>query len=649
MLSFLRRIINSKVGLIVTFAVLIVIALAFAAGDVSGIRSMGFGALGGNDVASVGRTDISGAELASRAQNEMEGYRQQQPSLTMAQYIEQGGLDGTLERMMTGLAFAQFGAQEGMVVSKATIDGQIASIPALQGPNGKFDQQIYERLLAQRHLSGQQIRTDIARDVLTQQLLVPIQGAKQVPAQLALPYASLLLEKRQGQVGFVPSAAFRTGVAPTPAELQQFYQSNIARYTTPARRVMRYALVTPEQVRAASTPSDAETAAAYQADAARFGATEKRDVTQVVIADQAAATALADKVRKGMPIADAARADGLEASVQSGITKVDYAGSTTPMVADAVFSAAKGSVVGPVKGALGWIVARVDGVQQIPARSLTQARDTLVAELTKQKTDAALSDIHDKIDDALSDNATFDEVVANRKLNAQTTPPVLADGSDPASPASKPNQQIAPIVAAGYAMQDGDPPQMVPVGTDGSFALVAIGRMIAASPQPLGEIRTRVVTDLTLDRERQAARKVATAIVSKAGSMSLAKALASQKVTLPAPRPLGAMRAQLAVDARSAPPPLVLLFSLKQGAAKLLEAPENSGWYVVKLDKIEPGDARGKPNVIAATRRDIGGMIGREYVEQFIHAVRGDVGATRHDAAIAVVRQQLLGKGGSNN
>ncbi len=649
MLSFIRRIINSKVGLIVTFAVLIVIALAFAAGDVSGIRSMGFGALGGNDVASVGRTDIAAGELASRAQNEMEGYRQQQPGLTIKQYVEQGGLDATLERMMTGLAFAQFGKKEGMVVSDATINGQIISIPALQGPNGKFDQQIYDRLLAQRHLSDQQIRTDIARDTLTQQLLIPIRGAKQVPSQLALPYASLLLEKRQGEVGFVPSAAFRSGSAPTAGQVQQFYQSNIARYTTPARRVMRYTLVTPAMVKAAAAPSEAEIAAAYRDDAQRFGATEKRDLTQVVVADRAGAVALADEVRGGTSLADAARGAGLEASTQTGVTSADYAASTTPAVAAAVFGAAKGSVVGPVKGTLGWIVARVDTVQQIPAKSLAEASPVLLAELTKQKTETALSDIHDAIDDALSDNATFDEVVANRKLTAEATPPVLADGTDPANTAYKPPPQVAPIVAAGYAMQDGDPPQMVPAGADGSFALVAIARMIPATPRPLGEITAQVTRDLTLDQERQAARAVAADVVAKAGGMPLTKALTAQKVALPAPRPMGAVRAQLAVDARNAPPPLVLLFSLKQGAAKLLEAPDRSGWYIVKLDRIEPGNAAARPNVIAATRRDIGGLVGEEYIEQFVHAVRGNIGTTRHDGSVAVVRQQLLGQGGSNN
>ena len=46
MLSFFRRIINSKAGVVVTFIVLGVIAIAFAAGDVTNIAGMAGGPTG---------------------------------------------------------------------------------------------------------------------------------------------------------------------------------------------------------------------------------------------------------------------------------------------------------------------------------------------------------------------------------------------------------------------------------------------------------------------------------------------------------------------------------------------------------------------------------------------------------------------------
>lgn len=645
MLSFFRRLVHSRVGVIVTFGVLIVIALAFAAGDVTGLRTTGMGALGGNAPVTIGKADLTAADLASRVQTDMAGFRQRQPTLTMAQFVDQGGFEGTLERQINSIAFDQFARAQGMVVSKATIDGQIASIPGLQGPTGKFDPQIYRRLLSERHLSDQSIRDDIAREALTQQLILPQIGASQVPVQLAMPYASLLLEKRAGEVGFIPTSAMKPGPAPTDAELQQFYTRNVARYSVPQRRAVRYALVGADQLKA--TPTEAEITRAYALAAPRFAASEKRNITQVIVPDQAGAVALAAKVKAGTSITDAARAIGLEASTQSAVTRATYAAATSAPIAEAVFTAAKGSIVGPIKGPLGSVVARVDAVDQVAARTLDQVRGELVGELTRQKTLAALATAHDAIDDALSRNATFDEIVATRHLTPATTSPLLSTGIDPANSSAKPDAALAPIVTAAFAEQQGDPPQLVPTAADGSFALVGIGRIVPAAPEPFAKVREAVVRDVSLDRARQAARRIAVQVVAAAGKgTSLVQALGKTSITLPPPQPLAATRAQLSVNPQGAPPPLALMFSMAPGTAKLLEAPRGAGWFVVKLDHVEPGDARARPPVVVATRRDLGRVVGREYAEQFAHAVQADVGVRRNAAAIAKVKAGLLGQGG---
>ena len=644
MLSFFRRIINSKAGIVVTFIVLGVIALAFAAGDITGLGG-GTSALSGGNVATVGGQKVGAAELRSRVQTEMQAARQQQPTVTMEQLLAQGMLQSVLDRTINGIALERFGHDQGMVVSKRSIDGVIASIPGLRGPNGQFDPANYQRLLADQKLTDAQVRTDIARDIVAQQLMLPTQGATQVPMKVALPYASLLLEKRTGQVGFIPARAVDTGPAPTDAELQAFYRRNIARYTVPERRVVRYALVSPDRVKANAVPTDAEIAAAYKQQASRFAAAEKRTISQVVIADQAGATALAAKVKGGTAIADAARAAGLEPAVQTGVTKAAYAAASTPAIADAAFAAQRGGVIGPVRGPLGWIVARVDAIEQVAGKTLEQARPELVAELSKQKLQQALSDVHDKLDDALAKNATFDEAVADQKLTAQTTPALLASGVNPDAPA-QPDPAVAPVAAAAFQMAEGDPAQLVPVGTDGGFAVVAIGRVVAAAPRPLAQVRAQVVADVTADRARTAARKLATDILARVNKgMPLAQAMAASGRALPPVQPASATRAQLAQQQGNVQPALALMFSMAKGDAKLLEAPENAGWLIVRLDTVVPGNAAGTPAAVAGARGSIAQLVGREYAEQFARAVRGAVGVKTDAAALAKVRADLTGNG----
>ena len=650
MLSFFRRLINSKAGLAITFVVLGLIALAFASGDVSSLRTQGMAALGGGDaVVRVGKTSVSPAEFGQRVTQEMEAFRQQQPTVDLPQFIAGGGLEGTLERTINGLALEQFGEQQGMLISKRAVDGQIASIPALQGPNGEFDPQMFQQLLAQRKLTEASVRADLRRDLMGRLLTQALLRPGQAPEQLALPYASLLLEKRQGEIALIPTAAMPAGPAPTDAELQAFYNRNLPRYTVAERRVIRYARVTPEQVAARATPAEAEIAAAYKQDAGKYSATEKRSVTQVVVLDQAGAQALAAKVKGGQDLAAAAaRAAGLEPSKLTDLNKAALAQRASPALADAVFAAATGAVVGPVRGGLGYTVAKVDAVQQVAGRTLAQAHDEIAAALIKQKAADALNTLHDAIDDKLTDNATFDELVADQKLTAANTGALLANGTDPEKPGT-PDPALAPLVQAAFQMQDGDEPQMVPTGADGSFALVALGRIVPVAPRPLAQVREQVARDVAADRARQAARRIAGQVLAAVNKgQTLQQAWAATGLRAAPPHALAASREDIDRAQGPARAPLALMFAMAKGSAKLLEAPGGAGWAVIKLDGITPGDASRDAQRIAGTRGAFGQVLSREYVEQFARAARASVGVTVNQANVARVKQDLLGGGGGN-
>ncbi|MBB5713943.1 SurA N-terminal domain-containing protein [Sphingomonas aerophila] len=643
MLSFFRRIINSKVGVIVTLGVLAVIAIAFAAGDITGLRSSNTGGLTGGSVAKVGDTKLTIADLRTRAQTEIDSLRQQQPDFDVGQYLAAGGLDRALDQLVTGVSFEQFGHDQGMVISKRSVDGTIASFPAFQGPNGKFDPAAYQRLLSDRKLTDAGIRTDLTRQLMGQQLTLPIGGAAQVPEQLALPYASLLLERRQGQIGIIPNTVGARGPEPTDADITGFYRRNLGRYNVPERRSIRFALVTPDAVKARATPTEAEIATAYRANPARFAAAEKRDIEQVVALDQNTGNGIAARVKGGASLADAARAAGLDASTQTGTTKAAYAAATAPAVADAVFAAARGAVVGPVRANGTFTVARTTIVSQVAGKTLDQARGELSAETAKRKSVEALVALHDQLDDQTAKNATFDELISDAKLTPQTSPALLANGTDPLNPGFRAPPTLQPLLAAAFQAEEGDDPQLVPIGQDGSFGVVALGRVIRAAPRPLAEIRDTVQRDFLADRAHREARRIALAVLAKTNAGTpFAQALTASG--LAAPRPAAATRAQLAANPSAAPPALVLMFSMAKNSAKLLEVP--GGWMVVRLDTITSTSAAGRPQVVAATRADLARNVGNEYLQQFARAVRADVGVKIDTAAVKRVKADLSGSSG---
>ncbi|CAN5431106.1 peptidylprolyl isomerase [soil metagenome] len=644
MLAFFRRIINSKLGIIITFVVLGVIALAFAAGDVTGLGHSA-GGMTPTSVATVGKAKISEAQLTKDVKDALTDAQQRQPTLDMAQFLDLGGMEQTLGGSIDMLAFEQFARAQGMVVSRALVDKQIAEAPSLRGVDGKFSPDLYKRLLSERRTTDAQLHEDLIRSAYAQQLAAPTVGATEVAGRVALPYASLLLEKRSGQVGFVPIGAIGPGAAPTDAELTTFYQRAIARYTVPERRIVRYALVSSESLKAQAVPTEAEIAQAYSSQAPRFAATEKRDLVQVTLLDRALATSFADKIKAGTPIAAAASAAGLEPQTLTAVEKATYAAQSSADAANAVFAAAGGAVVGPVRTALGWAVIKIGKVQAIPAKSLAQARPELVADLTKAKLQDVIGKVHDALDDGISGGSTFDELVADQKLTAQTTAPLLVTGADPDNATVKPDPAVLPLVQAAFQSEEGDSPQLVQTAADGSFAIVSLGKIVPAAPRPLAQIRAGVDRDFRVARAQLAARKIASDIVAKAAKgMPLAQAFAQAGVRLPPLQTLGAVRKDIANAPPAAKPQLALMFSMALKSAKLLEAPNGAGWLVISLDTVVPGDARSQPQLLNAARSQLGQLVGREYVEQFAAAIRNQIGVKRNPEAIARARAALLGQ-----
>ena len=445
---------------------------------------------------------------------------------------------------------------------------------------------------------------------------------------LAQTYAGLLLEKRHAQIATIPAVALATGPAPTDAQLAAFYKTNAARYSLAERRVIRYATVSGKALTTPVTVSDAEIAKAYQTQIASFRAVQRRTVARVIVGDAATANALAAKIKAGTPIDQAARAAGLESATMTALEKSAIAAQTSPAFADAVFAAAKGSVIGPVKGTLGYVVGRVESIDDRGEIPLAQAKTQLTEQLTTQKKNDQLRKIHDALDDAISNHATFDQLVSQQKLTAQVSPPVLANGADPAHPDAKVPPAAKAIVDAGFANQPGDTPQLVPVDAD-SFAVISTAKVFPSAPPPLAEIRAAVARDFTMERAAKAARDVAKKVMDAANKGTpIAQAVAAAGVKLPPVQPLDKTRAELTANPNGVPAPLALLFSMAPHTAKIIAAPNNAGWFVLWLDRIDKGDARSRPDIVAATQADIGKATGGEYIQQFVKAVRGSVGTS---------------------
>ncbi|HKX35165.1 MAG TPA: SurA N-terminal domain-containing protein, partial [Rhizorhapis sp.] len=127
MISLIRRLIHSKIGLGIAFLLVALAAVAFAAGDITGSGGgLGNFTGGSGTVAKVGGDAVTAADLQGRTQMVFDRNRQQQPQLEMTSFLAQGGAENVLDQLIQGLAVTEFARDGGMAASKRLIDGQIA-------------------------------------------------------------------------------------------------------------------------------------------------------------------------------------------------------------------------------------------------------------------------------------------------------------------------------------------------------------------------------------------------------------------------------------------------------------------------------------------------------------------------------------------
>ena len=108
MINSFRSFFQSKLGLGLTLAFLGIIALAFASMDVSSTGTFG-GLSGTNSVAVVGDESVSTAELRESANNSFREVQGNDPTLTMEQFLEEGGLSQVFNTLLDRVSVSEFG------------------------------------------------------------------------------------------------------------------------------------------------------------------------------------------------------------------------------------------------------------------------------------------------------------------------------------------------------------------------------------------------------------------------------------------------------------------------------------------------------------------------------------------------------------
>ena len=638
MITFFRRIMTSWVMI----GLLALIAVAFVITGVS--DPFGGGGVAPGAIAKVGNKTITEPEFLGQFDRFMKRARAENPAATNAAAVKEGAIEALVGQLEGRAAIEEFAVQQGLAISNQAVDGEIASIPAFQ-VNGKFDQASYQRALQSQQISEKTLREEVRGAKLTQQLLAPVSIPSNAPRLLATPYANLLLEARRGSIAIIPSAKYAAGLAPTEAQLTAYYRATINRYTIPERRSLRYAIISKQAIAAATVISDADVATYYGEHPDLYAGIAQRTLSQVVAQDQATATAIAKRAKAGEPFAKlAAELAGYGAAdlAVGTVTQEKFAAATSTTVATAAFALPSGGVTAAIKSDFGWHVVRVDAVVPTKSRPLASVRTEISALLRAEKADDTLASQVADIEDALAQGQSIADVAKSHKLTIQTTPPMTKDGRVQ-DPSFKLANDLTPLIAKVFAAESGDEPTVEQLGPD-RLAVLTAGEIVAPSPIPLAAIKAAVSADWVRVQAVAKAKMAADAIVAdvKAGK-PLAAALAARGLS--AAQSVGGRRIDLSRSRQQIPPPIALMFTLPSGTTRAMAAPDNAGWFVVRVDEVTPGNAEADLNTLGGMESQITRGVPDELAAQFVRALQQTVGVERNAKTIAAVKKRFNSSG----
>ena len=473
-------------------------ATGFVAKILIGLLAMSFAVWGIHDIfrgwsgttlLTVGDEKVEVATFQNTLNQQLRQLSRQTGQAITPEMARQFGLDrqilGQLARDATLTAEAK---ALDLAIPEDLIVQDVANNPSFRGANGKFDPNLFRRLLSENGFSEQMFMAAESANRQRQLLAMAVSGNFTAPRSLIEAAFHQINDKRDVRYFVVKGDESKIAL-PDDATLQKFHDDNQALFTAPDYRSVAMILVEPENLAPAISLTDAEVADAYDRRKDEYGTPETRDVLQMILPNEEEAQKIVDALNSGKDFMALASERGLkDADVKLGnISKGQIA---DPAIAEAVFKTPANNNTGIIKTRLAYAVLHVSAITPGNLKPLEEVRADVEAKLRLDKAKDEVLVIHDKIEDARAGGATFEEIAKDMNLTFSLVAAVDANGRDRVG-----NQvagMTAPVVKAAFETDIGVENDPVPTPTDG-FAWIEVREIIPSALLELSQVREKAL------------------------------------------------------------------------------------------------------------------------------------------------------------
>ena len=571
------------------------------------------------DVAEVGDTKITANEFGAAFRRQVENLRRTLgPDVDSEQARDLGVAESTLEGLVSQRLLDLYAAENGIIVGDDQVVRRLHAEPAFHGPDGSFDRMLFESALNRLGIPEQRYVEDVRQQIKMSHLTGVLRSASTAPDPLVRSLYHYRNDRRIARFVDIARPAESTLPRPSDSTLTDFHKENAASFTAPERRDVTALYLNPADIAAEIEPAEEDLRAEYEHRLDQLSVPERRRISQIVVADEAAARRALDALRSGRDFADVATAvAGMDRdAVELGLlTRADLPED----IADAAFALQANIPGEPVRSPVGWHILLVDKIEPGRTPDFAEVRARIRGDLAREQAIDALVKLANQVEDTLAGGALLEEAAGRVNARQLKFLAVEQSGRSAAGEAKDGLLTLRRFLEAAFETGEAQVSDLVETAAGGYFVL-RVDRVAPPALEPFDKVRGKVAAAWRFDRLNAAARERADKLLGevKAGrgidttarEMGLAVKTSSpftrfdQGGDTPLPASLAAT-----------------LFRTKRGEAAL--GATEKGFAVAVLERIEPANPSADRDGFDEIRNQVRVAMASDLLSEYTGALRG--------------------------
>lgn len=477
----------------------------------------------GEAVATVDGHDIRKSEWDEAHRNEAQRLREQMPNLDAKLLDSDAARYATLERLVRDRVLAAAVQKDHLYTSDQRLARALQEDPgiaALRKPDGSLDVERYAQMVARQGLTPEGFEARIRSDLSMRQVLGGVQGTGFAPPSVAQVSLNAFFERREVRVLTLAAKDFAAKVAPTDAEIEQFYKDNQSLFQAPEQIDVEYLVLDAAEIAKGLTLNEEDLRTYYKENVAKLSGDEERRASHILLNAAASAPAeerekvkakaqsLLEQVRKAPEtFAAVAKANSQDSGSASKGGDLEFfgRGAMVKPFEDVVFSLKKGEISDLVETEFGYHIIQLTDIKAPQQKTFEEMRPQIEADLKKQQAQKRFAESADGFGNTVYEQAESLKPAADQfKLAIKTAKgltrqPVQGSGV-------LANERLLSALFAPDSLQNKRNTEAIETAS-GQMTAARVVNHSPARTLPLAEVRDSVRARLIAQRSAQMAKE----------------------------------------------------------------------------------------------------------------------------------------------